>query len=323
MGRMFELRRPYRSALAAAAVLATGLISYATVLNAHVPAATLVLGAAACLIHATVAVRKPAGIAWTGGAGLCAALAFAIDPASIWFGALFLGVIAAARWHIGMKVSAAVAYAACASVPILLHASLTASTTGDVWQGMSVRPATPAATIASADPYGDDEEKPNTWPRRLVAAVLGAHGLLSHFPVLLLGAIGVGMVMHRHWTTANKVLASATVAASAAMVVTFAVARPDWRDWREAAFAARWFVVFTPLLLFWAGAWLRRPHRRWTWGAVTALLVFSTTVSIIGAAAGPVPPNGFNRYTAAAAWSRLVSPPSGSTLPPTPALAGR
>src|SRR5918998_432817 len=41
MGRLFDLRRPWRAALAAAAVLATGLISYATVLNPHVPAATL------------------------------------------------------------------------------------------------------------------------------------------------------------------------------------------------------------------------------------------------------------------------------------------
>jgi hypothetical protein len=37
MGRLFELNRPRRALLAAAAVFATGLFSYATVLNAHVP----------------------------------------------------------------------------------------------------------------------------------------------------------------------------------------------------------------------------------------------------------------------------------------------
>src|SRR5580693_3883987 len=49
MGRIFELRRQWRTALAAAVVFGTGLISYAVVLNPHVPAAVLVLAAAGCL----------------------------------------------------------------------------------------------------------------------------------------------------------------------------------------------------------------------------------------------------------------------------------
>src|SRR3954471_22626955 len=37
MSRLFELRRPLRALLAASAILGTGTIAYATVLNAHVP----------------------------------------------------------------------------------------------------------------------------------------------------------------------------------------------------------------------------------------------------------------------------------------------
>ncbi len=37
------------------------------------------------------------------------------------------------------------------------------------------------------------------------------------------------------------------------------------------------------MLLFWAGAWLRRPHRRSSWALAGVLLAFSVAVSLIGA----------------------------------------
>src|SRR4051812_22388489 len=43
MGRLFELRRMWRTALSLAVVLGSGLVSYAVVLNPHAPAAVLVL----------------------------------------------------------------------------------------------------------------------------------------------------------------------------------------------------------------------------------------------------------------------------------------
>ena len=60
MGRLFELRRPWRATLALVAVLASGLVSYATVLNPHAPAAALVLCAAACLIHVSITNKRVA-----------------------------------------------------------------------------------------------------------------------------------------------------------------------------------------------------------------------------------------------------------------------
>ena len=47
MGRLFELRRPLRAGLGLAVVAGSGLLSYGTVLNAHAPAAALLLAAVA------------------------------------------------------------------------------------------------------------------------------------------------------------------------------------------------------------------------------------------------------------------------------------
>ena len=51
MGRQFELRRPLRGVLGLIVVLGSGLISYSTVLNAHAPAAALLIASATCLLH--------------------------------------------------------------------------------------------------------------------------------------------------------------------------------------------------------------------------------------------------------------------------------
>ena len=328
MSRLFELRRPWRAALAAAAVLATGLISYATVLNPHAPAAALVLAAAACLVHVTISPRKPNRALWCGVAGICAALGAAIDPSGIPFLPLFIPVIVSIRWRARARLGGVAAFLLGAAMPIAFHGMLTAWATGDFLQGIGYNPparqlaaAGPGnslAPAASPDPADDPDAAPPALPRRVLSALVGAHGLLSHFPVLVLGVVGVGMVMHRHWPMAAKVLASATVAGAVFLVVACAAHRGDPGDWRDAMFAARWFVVFGPLVLFWSGAWLKRSHRTFAWVAVGVLLAFSTAVSVVGAAAGPLPEDGFGfgRYTAADAWDRLTHPPGPGRLPP-------
>ena len=69
-----------------------------------------------------------------------------------------------------------------------------------------------------------------------------------------------------------------TLGGALAVIVIYSLCRSDTRN---AMFATRWFVVFLPLTLFWAGAWLRRPHRRSSWIAAAALLAFSITASLI------------------------------------------
>ena len=71
-------------------------------------------------------------------------------------------------------------------------------------------------------------------------------------------------------------------------------------------FGPRWFVVFLPLTLFWAGAWLRRPHRATTWVGAAVLLSFSIGVALIGATA-PFVKADPGQYTVAAAVRKLVN----------------
>ncbi|MEO6435883.1 MAG: hypothetical protein ABIP55_08990, partial [Tepidisphaeraceae bacterium] len=82
MGRLFELRRPRRALLATAVVFASGLVSYAVVLNAHAPAAALVIASAACLAHVASAKQPNVTSGWLAVAGMCVALGAAIDPAA-------------------------------------------------------------------------------------------------------------------------------------------------------------------------------------------------------------------------------------------------
>ena len=313
MGRLFELPRPKRALLAAASVFGTGLLSYATVLNAHVPAATLVLAAAACLIHLAIATKRPLVPLWLFCAGLSAALAATIDPSAVPFLPLLAAVTLGFRWRWWARAGGLLLFLAGAAGPVLLHASLTLPVTGDFFQGMGFAPPPGLRTEAAAWLVPDEADEPRTVWRTIgqtaasvLAVLLGAHGLLSHFPVLVVGAIGVTMVMHRHWPPAAKVLAAATLAGAVFLLVAYAAHRPAAVGWRDAMFAARWFVVFGPLLLLWAGAWLRRPHRRGSWLIVGLLLAFSVTVGLVGATR-PWPREGYDRYTAAEAARKLWS----------------
>jgi hypothetical protein len=66
-------------------------------------------------------------------------------------------------------------------------------------------------------------------------------------------------------------------------------------------------LIFLPLLLFWAGAWLRRPHQPAVWSIAGALLGFSIFVSLIGAT-DPMPRAGYSQYTLAGALHTLIKP---------------
>jgi hypothetical protein len=128
--------------------------------------------------------------------------------------------------------------------------------------------------------------------------------------------MGMTMVMHRHWPWTTKMLATVTFGGALLLLILFTLKRPDWHG---AMFATRWFIVFVPLVVFWAGAWLRRRHGKLAWTLAAVLLAFSLVASVVGAT-GPLPRNGFvaadgsDEYTVAGALQNLVSPP-----PPPPA----
>ena len=324
MGRLFELHRPWRAGLALAVVLGSGLISYATVLNAHAPAAALVMASAACLIHVTITNRRVHGSVWLALSGACAAFAAAFEPAAVLFVLLFAAVVLALRWTEAQRLGGLLVYLIGAAGPLLLHVALVQRTTGNVWQGCGLgqhaaadSPDTAAADapgigVSVAFPAYEDEEAESgsIWAPfwagagRIGAAFFGRHGVLSHFPIALLGIVGVSMVMHRHWPSTTKVLASATLVGALVIIVLYALRAVDWT---QAMFATRWFVVFLPLVVFWTGVWLRRRHRPTSWVLASALLAFSVGVSLLGAT-GPLPRKGFAVYTAAGAARNLTRP---------------
>lgn len=326
MGRLFELRRPWRATLGLVVVLASGMVSYATVLNPHAPAAALVLCGAACLIHVSLTNKRLHGSVWLTLAGLCAALAAAIDPPALVFLLLLPIVLFALRWTRAQRLGGVAAYLCGAALPLLLHGALSSNV-----QGYGFRMRGPAGndslfsflnpdsrSIGPAyDTYAFEDEDPRSLGERLGvgasrvwSALIGKHGLLSHFPIVAIGVIGVSMVMHRHWPAPTKSLAAVSLAGAVLLLVLFTLRRADWHG---SMFASRWFVVFAPLLVFWAGAWLRRRHRATSWTLAAGLLAFSLVASIVGAT-GPLPRDGFiaadgsQRYTVAGALQKLMEP---------------
>jgi hypothetical protein len=320
MGRLFELRRPWRAGLALAVVLGSGLISYATVLNPYAPAASLVLAATAVLVQVSL-VRSPLR---SGGylaiAGFFTALATAIDPAAVVFAILYVGVILVMRWRWSLRIGGVLMYCIGSIPPIMLHMSLSGPITGD-WRlgwnsigngGQLSNPLPlklPTTATKAVDPEDESlAEPPTFWQKtgfylsRSFSAFFGSHGLLSHFPVLALGIFGVASVMHRHWPSTTKMLAVATCAGSIIVILRYI-----WLpvDWRWAMFASRWCILFTPLMLFWSGAWLRRSHHPATWGIVSVLLAISIIVSLLGAT-DPMPHGGYDRYSVVGAVRNLL-----------------
>ena len=323
MARIFELRRPWRAALAAAVVFGSGLVSYAVVLNPNIPAAALVLGSMGCLVHLAASERPSRGGGWLVLAGFCAALAATIDPWASVFLLMLLIVIPAMRLPVSLRAGGILLYLLGAAPPIALHATLTVPLTGNILPGymhpeLAVAPRAVQAAAARDDDSnlevgdeGDSDESPSLWSSfwrgfdRLMTALFGEHGLLVHFPVVILGYGGMLAVMHRHWPTTTKLLAGVSAAALLIALLGYAAGGRDAAG--GAGFANRDLLVFSPILFFWSGAWLRRSHRAAAWWIAGILLAFSAAVSLIGAT-DPLPRGGYDRYTVAGALHNLFYP---------------
>jgi hypothetical protein len=312
MGRMFELKRPYRTGLALCVALGSGLIGYATVLNPHAPAAALVLSACSCLFHVTVSRHPARGGAWLMIAGLCAAFAAVIDFSAMVFLGLFALVILAFRWKWSLRLGGVLLYLIGATPALLLHVALTVPVTGDLRPGFlhaELEGTAARATVTTPTPDDlEDGVRPPAWKvalfravDRTLGALVGGKGLLSHYPVVIVGLVGLGLVLRRHWPASTKAMATVTLVGGAAVVGASIILRVDWG---QAMFGPRWFIVFLPLMLFWAGAWLRKPHHAVTWSVAGVLLVFSMGVSILGAAA-PFVQSAPGQYTVLAAIHQL------------------
>ncbi len=309
LGRLFELYRPWRTLLAFAAVFGSGLVSYATVLNTHAPAAALILATCGCLFHAGMARKRSQSHSWLLLAGLVAGLAAVIDFSAFVFLFMLAFVILAMRWPVSSRVGG-VAWYMLGSLPALaLHTVLMLPITGDLRPGFlhpELLNAPPAATQLLPFRADDDEEDDGpSWLgqaiNRTVDGLVGAHGLLPHFPVLVIGLTGIWTVLHRNWPVATKTMAAATIAGGAIIVAAQVILAPRWE---QPMFAARWFIPFLPLTVFWSGVWLRNRWHPAVWATAITLLAFSVIVTIIGATNPFVQPREgeFTAYAVVRQW---------------------
>jgi hypothetical protein len=310
LGRIFELQRPWRMALAIACVFGTGLVSYATVLNSHAPAAALCLAAVTGIVQAATSRARGGAYGWLLGAGVCASFAAAIDFGALAVLLLLAPVVLALPRSAASRVFGLGFYLLGTLPAIALHAALTLPITGDLRPGFLHPELTVSAPVAQSVAETEEGEVIRG-PSLLVRAgtnfadgVLGPHGLLSHFPVLLLGVSGVGIILHRHWPASTKALAVATLVAGGAVVALYVLLLPSFN---QPMFATRWFIPFLPLVVVWAGAWMRRNHHPVVWAGAGCLLAFSVLTTLLGATNPFMAPTG-GQHTAYVAAKQLMVP---------------
>ena len=308
--RIFELRRPWRAGLALACVLATGWISYATVLLPNALAAALVVAAVASVVQVAQSKNPGLAIGWLFAGGFCAALAVTIEPLAFWIVPVLIGAIFAIPLLWRWRVAGLFLLALGAAGPVSLYVSVNRAITGDLlpprWHAQTILPI--AATAAPS--LGDDAEPldASVWlslgraVNRGLVFTVGPHGAFSHFPVLLLGIVGTGIVLRRHWTRGVKWLAAGSVGGFVVLIIYKSIVRVDDID---ADFAAARFTVILPVLMLWAGAWLRRTHGGLVWTMAGIALAVSVFASVIGAT-DPAPPGGYQHFTVAEAFEKLV-----------------
>ena len=156
MGRMFELKLPYRTGLALAVALGSGLLSYSTALNPHARRRRWFFRRAPAFF--TLPSRKPrTSGAWLMICGLCAAFAAVIDLSAGVFLLLLAGVILAFRWNWSMRLAGILLYLIGATPPLVMHAALTVPVTGDVRPGF-LHPELAAYRKSSTVDNGDGDD---------------------------------------------------------------------------------------------------------------------------------------------------------------------
>jgi hypothetical protein len=148
----------------------------------------------------------------------------------------------------------------------------------------------------------------------MLDGVLGEQGVLSHYPVVALGIVGATLALRRHWAETTKALAGITLLSAVVLLAGYWIwAGPNERD----TYGPAWVAPLLPLVMLWAGAWLRPHHRRQSWVLASTVL----GVSLISVAIGmlDVPPaRGYRGYSLAEAAIRLTAQAADRALPAAP-----
>ena len=335
LARLFELQRPLRVALGVAAVATTGILSYSVVLSSYVPAALLLLLATSFISHLAVSNRPSRRSLLAVLAGFSAALAAAIDPPAVLPAILLCSVLLAMRWSGSMRASVVLLYILGAAPVVLLNISLLLTA------GIPLRPSlmgemptampqvvgtsgdTLSAQVKQVTPLPDelDDGEPtgvvawwnriSGWIGRILERLIGSHGVLSHYPAIVLGIIGATLALHRHWIATTKALAVIVIIASLLLVVAYA-----FRDEpRDRSYSAVWFLSISPLVMLWSGVWLKRHHRPQSWVLAGIAAGFGLVVTAVGMT-NPMPRDGYSGYSFADAAMHLIGKDHSQTTPP-------
>ena len=310
MGRLFELSRPQRAVLASLVAFGSGWISYATVLNPHAPAAAALMCACACLLWLAAAKRSIQALPICLLSGLLCATAAATSP---WTLPLVLPlplVLFAMQIPKRQKVVGFLLMTIGAAPLAWTHVAWSLDAYGSVLAPGSVSVVTEivrpdaAAVAATSDGFDDAEAAGRTRLAidSLFTVTLGSHGLLSHFPLAIVGLVGLSLVLRKHWPMHAKMLAGITLAGGLVVVALVALRPSGVGGWM---FAVVWFVAFAPLLTFWSGAVMRRDLTSRQWWAVAGACVASVVVSLAGAL-DPLPRRPYTQHTAIGAIERWV-----------------
>lgn len=326
LARVFELRRSLRAALGLAAIISGGVIAYGVALNGHAMAAFFLLIAFSCISHMAVSQHPYRQMLVASLAGALAAMAASVDPTALVFATVLPLVLLAMRWPLGIRIGGVMLYIAGA-VPVvllnlaLLHAvgqspsaALPLHSPAVGVSGVSAYSAAPPA-LGSLREVDDDVDveasriqvlwnRLSNWIGLLLEGLVGGHGILSHYPAIILGILGGLLVLHRNWTLPTKIMAAVSLLAGLVLLILYS----PWQEMALTSYGAPWAVSLTPLLMLWAGVWLKRSHRAQSWVLAGVALAFSTAVSLVGMS-NPMPSHGYASYSFSQAAVRLFHPP--------------
>ena len=331
LGRLVELPRPARAGLALLVMLPVGLLTTAVTFGPHAPAAVLLLAAVTCIRHIAVSEHPRRSMGWLVVAGVSAALAATFEASSMVLLVLLPLVIMAMRWPRSWRMTGVLLYVA-GMVPVFcLNAWLIYQMTGTInplplgsLEGPDLSVAGNRVTLigiaaggAGIDAGNDDVVEVgaveqawasvSVWIGRLLDSLLGRQGVLSHFPVVLIGVWGALTTLRRHWASTTKTMAAIILVAGMILLLVHCV----WsRGGPHAAFGPDWILVLLPVVMIWSGSWLRRPHYTQTWIVAALACGLSLAVAIIGAT-DHSPREGYRGYSVAEAVARLGSPETG------------
>lgn len=324
LGRTFELRRSLRVGLGLVSVIGGGLLTCGVVINPQAPAAMFLLVAISIISYLTVTGHPRRNIVLTLFAGGSAATAACLDPAAAMLAILIPIILMAMRWNGSLRTGGICLYILGAAVPVAANMAMIRMV-GDLPAEPSASaqtmaqlnlPSVPVASVVHApSPDEGDEDLESapgrvevlwsrvaSWIGRCLEGLVGEHGILSHYPITVLGLLGAIRVLHRNWTPATKAFAGMTLLACLLSVIMFAFVGP-----RPMAYGVPWFVTLSPVLLFWTGAWLKRGHRSQSWVMAGIILLFSCVVTFVGMLS-PAPARGYGGYSFGQAVVELFRP---------------